>query len=198
MRHALRLFITSFSMILLLPLSAADAYKIDPVHSEVGFKIWHILSKTPGRFTKFQGTIQLDEKNLSKSSVEVTIDVTSINTDNEGRDKHLRSADFFDVEKFLTITFKSVGVKDKGSRQVDITGDFTMHGITKRITIPATFIGSGPGMRPGTTVAGFEASLKLNRSDYGIKTYPGVLGEEVEISINIEAGKVEPKAESNK
>jgi len=176
-----------------LPLFAADTYKIDPVHSEVSFKVRHLgISKVSGRFTKLQGTILVDELDLSKSSVDVTIEAASINTDSEGRDKHLKSADFFDVEKIPTLTFKSVAVKEVAKGKLEVTGDFTMHGVTKRIVIPITNLGTAKS--PFNDVrAGFEGALTLNRGDYGIKTFPGVIGEQVEITLGIEAVKVEKK-----
>jgi len=189
MRHPMR---TLFAVLALaaLPALAQDAYKIDPVHSEVSFKIRHLLAKAGGRFTKFSGTIKVDAADIGRSSVEVSIDATSIATDNEGRDKHLKSADFFDVEKFPSITFKSTSVKEVAKGKLEVTGDFTLRGVTKRITIPITNAGSQPGMKPGTVVAGFiDGAVTINRNDYGIKYGPGVLGDEVAISLNIEAGK---------
>jgi polyisoprenoid-binding protein YceI len=180
-------------LMLALPMLAADAYKIDPVHSEVSFKVRHLgISKVSGRFTKFQGTILVDDKDLSKSSVEVSIEAASINTDNEGRDKHLRSADFFDTDKLPAITFKSLTVKEVAKGKLEVTGDFTLHGVTKRVSIPITHLGVIKS--PFKDVrAGFEGSLTLNRSDYGITSSPGVIGEAVEITLGIEAVKVEAK-----
>jgi len=190
--RATRMLLTTV-FLLGLPLLAADTYKIDPVHSEVSFKVRHLgLSKVTGRFAKFQGTIQVDDQDLSKSSVDVSIEAASISTDNEGRDKHLKSPDFFDVEKIPTLTFKSVAVKEVSKGKLEVTGDFTMHGVTKRIVIPITSLGTAKG--PMNDVrAGFEGSLTLNRGDYGIKTFPGVIGEEVGITLGVEAVKVEKK-----
>ena len=175
-----------------LPALAQDTYKIDPVHSEVSFKIRHLLAKTSGRFTKSAGVIKIDKADVGKSSVEITIEVASINTDNEARDKHLKSVEFFDVEKFPTITFKSTSVKEVTKGKLEVTGDFTLHGVTKKITIPITNAGTMAGMQPGSVVAGFtDGAVTINRNDYGIKTYPGALGDDVAISLNIEAGKVD-------
>lgn len=191
MRHPFRVLLTSLALAA-LPALAQDTYKIDPVHSEVSFKIRHLLAKTSGRFTKFSGTIKVDTADISKSSVEVTIEVASINTDNADREKHLKSPDFFDVEKYPTITFKSTSVKEVVKGKLEVTGDFTLHGVTRRITFPITNAGTQPGMQPGTVVAGFiDGALTINRNDYGIKTFPGALGDEVAISLNVEAGKVE-------
>ena len=191
MRHPFRVLLTSLALAA-LPALAQDTYKIDPVHSEVSFKIRHLLAKTSGRFTKFSGTIKVDTADISKSSVEVTIEVASINTDNADREKHLKSPDFFDVEKYPAITFKSTSVKEVVKGKLEVTGDFTLHGVTRRITFPITNAGTQPGMQPGTVVAGFiDGALTINRNDYGIKTFPGALGDEVAISLNVEAGKVE-------
>jgi len=172
------------------PAFAQDVYKIDSVHSQIGFKIRHLVAKSSGRFVKFEGAVKVDPKDIAKSSVELTIDAASINTDNEARDKHLRSTDFFDVEKFPTVTFKSTAVKEVEKGKLQVTGDLTMHGVTKSITFPITNAGTRAGMSPGSVVAGFiDGTVKLNRNDFGIKTYPGVLGDDVDISLDIEAGK---------
>lgn len=191
MRHPFRTVLAVLALAA-LPALAQDTYKIDPVHSEVSFKIRHLLAKTSGRFTKSAGVIKIDKADVGKSSVEITIEVASINTDNEARDKHLKSAEFFDVEKFPTITFKSTSVKEVTKGKLEVTGDFTLHGVTKKITIPITNAGTMAGMQPGSVVAGFtDGAVTINRNDYGIKTYPGALGDDVAISLNIEAGKVD-------
>ncbi|HJU82648.1 MAG TPA: YceI family protein [Holophagaceae bacterium] len=187
------------ALVLALPALAGDTYKIDPAHSEVGFKVRHIVSRTPGHFSRFEGTIQVDDKDPAKSSVEITIQSASITTDNDSRDKHLRSADFFDVEKFPTLTFRSVGVKDKGDGRLEVTGDFTLHGVTKRITVPVTALGATKDPW-GNVRGGWEASFKVNRLDYGVswnktlESGTGMLGDEVEISLSFEGVKEAPKA----
>lgn len=194
MRHPFRVLLASLALAA-LPAMAQDVYKIDPVHSEVSFKVGHLLAKTSGRFTKFGGTIKVDTADISKSSVEVTIEAASISTDNEARDKHLKSAEFFDVEKYPTITFKSTSVKEVAKGKLEVTGDFTMHGVTKRLTFPITNAGTQAGMQPGSVVAGFiDGALSLNRNEFGIKTFPGVIGETVAVSLNVEAGKVSASA----
>ncbi|MCE1229845.1 MAG: YceI family protein [Firmicutes bacterium] len=167
-----------------------DTYTIDASHSEIGFRIRHLVARTSGRFTAFSGTIHVDTKDITKSSVEVTIQAASINTDNAKRDEHLRNADFFDVAKYPTITFKSTAVKELEKGKLQITGVLTLHGVSKTITFPMTHAGTHPGMKPGTVVAGFiDGMLTINRNDFGMKAYPGVLGDEVEIRLDIEAGK---------
>ncbi len=188
----IRSLIPALLAVIALPALAQDVYKIDAVHSQVGFKVRHFVAKTAGRFTKFEGVIKVDTADVSKSSVEVSIDAASVNTDNEGRDKHLRSADFFETDKFPTITFKSTAVKEVAKGKLEVTGNLTMKGVTKQVTFPITNAGTRPGMKPGTVLAGFiDGALKVNRMDYGIKYGPAVVGEEVEIELNIEAGKQE-------
>lgn len=170
---------------------AATAYAVDPVHSSVGFKVRHLVSKTAGRFDKFSGTLLIDRADLTKSSVELSIDAASIDTDNENRDGHLKSPDFFDVEKFPSILFKSTKIEKTGEQSYAVTGDFTMHGVTKSVTIPVAVLGFSDGAQGG--LAGFESTFKLNRKDYGIewnKTLDAggfLLGDEVEVNITIEA-----------
>jgi polyisoprenoid-binding protein YceI len=189
MRHPFRTVLAVLALAA-LPALAQDVYKIDPVHSEASFKVRHILAKVSGRFAKFSGTIKVDTADISKSSVEVTIDAASINTDNEARDKHLKSADFFDVEKFPTITFKSTAVKEVAKGKLEVTGALTMHGVTKTVTFPITNAGTQPGPKPGTVMAGFiDGALTINRQDYGVAYGKGIVGDEVTISLNVEAGK---------
>jgi polyisoprenoid-binding protein YceI len=172
---------------------ATEVYQIDPTHSSVTFKIRHLVSNVTGRFDDFAGTITVDRDDLTKSSVEFTIQATSIDTDNENRDQHLRSADFFDVEKYPTITFKSSKIEKTGDDAYNVTGDFTMHGTTKSIVLPVSVLGFAPGMRGGT-VAGFETSTKINRKDYGVLWNRAldagglVLGDDVQVNISIESG----------
>jgi polyisoprenoid-binding protein YceI len=189
MRHPIRTVLAALALAA-LPALAQDTYRIDPVHSEVSFKVRHALAKVSGRFSKFSGTIKVDTADITKSSVEVSIETASVNTDNEARDKHLKSADFFDSEKFPAITFKSTSVKEVAKGKLEVTGDFTMHGVTKKITFPITNAGTQAGMKPGTVVAGFvDGALTLNRSEYGVKYGIPLVGDEVAISLNIEAGK---------
>ncbi len=173
---------------------AGDKYEIDLVHSSVGFTAKHlVISNTKGQFKEFTGVIILDEKDISKSSVNVTIKTASISTANERRDNHLKSADFLDVEKHPEITFKSKSVMktDDGYKMV---GDLTIHGVSKEVTIPFTLVGPVEAM--GTRI-GLEASLTINRLDYGVswsKTLDNgglVVSEEVKITLEVEAIKAE-------
>ena len=173
---------------------AADSWGIDKAHSDVNFKIRHLISKVSGRFGEFDGKITADFQNLSGSSVEFTINAASIDTANEDRDKHLRSADFFDVEKYPEITFKSSKITKMDDTTFAVTGTFTMHGVSKTITLPVTYLGEAQDPW-GKTKAGYELSTTLNRKDYGVSwnkaldTGGFILGDEVEISINLEVEK---------
>lgn len=174
---------------------ADDTYKIDPIHSSITFKVRHFFSYVKGNFRKFEATITLDSAHPENSSVTATIDPASIDTGNEKRDADLRSADFFAVAKFPTITFKSKSVKRTGENSGDIVGDLTMHGVTKEITLHGKFLGKGAGMG-GKQISGWELTLAepIKRSDYGLnynKVVEGtsVVGQEVEVTIEAEADK---------
>ena len=185
--------------------SAASAapltFDIDKPHSQVGFSIRHFFSKVPGQFKDFSGTIVMDQNAPAASSVEVTIQAASISTDNEARDTHLKSQDFFAADSLPTLTFKSTKVAPAGKDKYKVTGDFTMHGITKPVVLEVEFLGMGQvgiGGRSMGTKAGFDASTTLNRKDFGInwnKTLDQgglMLGEDVAISLHIEANLKQP------
>jgi polyisoprenoid-binding protein YceI len=181
-----------------LPLQA-ESYKIDPSHSEVGFTIRHMVSNVRGRFNDFSGTVDMDPKAPQKGSVEFSVKTTSIDTGNADRDKHLRTADFFDVEKYPEITFKSDSVKPAGKDKYNVTGTLTMHGVSKKVTLLVTF--NGEGKDPwGNTRAGFETSAKLDRKQYGIVWNKAIdnggvlLGDDVNVDINLETVKAAPAA----
>lgn len=171
----------------------ADTYKLDASHASVGFSVKHLsISNTKGAFPKVSGTLILDEKNLGKSSVEVTIDAASVNTNDENRDKHLRAADFFEVEKYPTITFKSTKVVRNDAGYV-ATGDLTIKGVTKSVEIPFTL--SGPIENPmyPVNVVGVEGGLTINRRDFNITYAPAaVIGDQVKIDLQVEFNRPRP------
>jgi polyisoprenoid-binding protein YceI len=167
-----------------------ETYKFDKAHTLIGFRIRHILTKVEGRFNNFDGTIWLDRANPSASKVELTIQALSIDTGVEGRDKDLRSPNYFDVEKYPTITFKSSKIEPKGNDLYDVTGEFTMHGVTKTIRVPVKSFGFAKMGK--TDKAGFEVALTLNRKDYGIEKGTPVVGDDVELNIQVEANKEAP------
>ncbi len=178
--------------------AAPVKYTFDAVHSEVGFTVRHLFSKVPGRFTEYDGAIQFDEKNLPASSVEFTIQAKSITTGNERRDGHLRSPDFFDVEKLPTITFKSTKVSALKGQKFTVMGDLTMKGVTRPVTLECEFLGAGD-LGPMGYKAGFDATTTINRKDFGIvwnKTLDQgstVLGDDVAITIHVEAQREQSK-----
>ncbi len=147
--------------------AATAQYQVDKVHSNVGFSIRHLLSQVQGKFDTFEGVIVYDAEAPAAGSVEFTVDAKSINTGNDRRDTHLRSADFFDVEKFPKLTFRSEKVEAKGPGDLAVTGPFTMHGVTKTMTIPVKVLGVIKTQAMGTR-AGFEAHFTVNRKDFGI------------------------------
>ena len=176
------------------PLFAAEQWTVDKGHSSAQFKIRHFTANVVGSFNDFEGSINLDRADPKASNVEFTIQAKSVDTGSERRDNHLRSADFFDVEKFPTITFKSTSVvPGKVKDTYDVTGDFTMHGVTKRITVPVTFLGFQK--HPRGEKAGFEIETTLNRKDYGVTWNRALdeggfmLSDDVKISINLEVDR---------
>ena len=186
---------TLFSGLLLfaLPaLAAPQAYEIDPVHSRVEFTIRHMFSKVTGNFGAFKGTIKYDAAAPAASTTSVEIDASSIDTNNDRRDAHLKSADFFDVAKFPTLTFTSGKVTAGEEGKFKVEGTLTMHGISKPVVLDASFLGAGPGM-DGAMRAGFEAVTKVDRKDYGIIWNKALdqgstlLGDDVTINLEIEA-----------
>lgn len=167
-------------------------WAIDPVHSTIGFAVRHLMvSKVRGRFGTFAAAITVASDGTP--SVTAEIDVTSVSTGNEQRDSHIKAADFFDVERFPTATFTSTGVRTDGDEYV-VDGDFTLKGVTKPVSLKLVFNGVNPGMGHGE-VAGFEASVVLNRKDFGIdidlplETGGSVVGDKVTVSLDIEAVK---------
>ena len=171
---------------------AAQTYSIDPVHSSASFSIRHIVSRVTGKFNDFHGTIVYDPDSPANSSVTANIDVASIDTGNERRNNHLRSADFFDAEKYPEITFVSTSVEKKGEMLM-VTGDLTMHGVTKQVVMSVEVLGIGTHPMTKAALAGFSAELKLNRSDFGVNSWTdmaSIVGDEVSITLLIEAAAV--------
>jgi polyisoprenoid-binding protein YceI len=178
---------------------AAETLVIDKNHSDASFQVRHFVSNVRGRFSDFSGTINADAAKPEASSVEFTIKTASIDTAQPNRDKHLQSADFFDAEKFPEITFKSTSVKSTGKNKFDVTGNLSMHGVTKQVTLPVTYLGSvGSGK---DAKHGFETTVVVNRKDYGIVWNKAMdaggfmLGDDVTVSVNIEANP--PKVAAN-
>jgi polyisoprenoid-binding protein YceI len=173
---------------------AADTYVFDKAHSTIGFQIRHLFSNVPGKFDDFTGKIQFDEANPEQSSVEVNIKTASIDTGVKMRDDDLRSPNFFDAAKYPETTFKSKSVKATDRSNFEVTGDLTMHGVTKEVVLKVELIGKGAGMKEGSVLSGWDATTALKRSDFGLawnKAIEGtqIVGDDVKIELHIEADK---------
>lgn len=173
------------------PAIAADTYVVDKGHSETTFQIRHLMSKVSGRFSDFDGRISVDPARPEASSVEFTIRAASIDTAVPDRDKHLRSADFFDVETYPEIRFKSTRIVPRGGDAYAVTGTLTLRGVSKEITLPVLFLGFAKDPWDNER-AGFETSVTLNRKDYGLVWNKALdnggvlLGDEARITISLE------------
>jgi polyisoprenoid-binding protein YceI len=173
--------------------SIAATWNIDTVHSVLSFKVRHLFSNTAGKFNEWSGTLEFDPAAIEKGSAQITIKTASVSTNNEKRDQHLQSADFFDAANHPEITFKSTSVK-KSKDGFELAGDLTMRGVTKPITIPFKLLGTGKdpwgGMR-----AGFSGAVTVNRKDFGINwnkaldTGGTLLSDEVTIELEVEAAQ---------
>jgi polyisoprenoid-binding protein YceI len=188
--------VTAFALAFVsLSAFAADTYVVDKVHSEAKFEIRHMMSKVSGKFDDLAATVNIDPANPPASSVSFTMKAASVNTGNEGRDKDLRSSNFFDIEKTPEITFKSTAIKATSNKNIyDVTGDLTMHGVTKHIVLPVEVLGFGKDPW-GKTRGGFSVKTTLNRKDYGINWNKALdeggflLGDDVDVTLNLEAVK---------
>ncbi|MDI6804888.1 MAG: YceI family protein [Bacteroidota bacterium] len=172
--------------------STQTVWKIDPAHSGVEFTVTYlVISEVKGRFTEFEGTLTQTKDDFTDSKIEATINVKSISTDNERRDKHLLTADFFNSENFPDITFKNTSFKSNGKNKFNITGDLTINGITKPVKLDALFKGETKDPY-GNSRAGFKATTSVNRFDYDVKwnapleTGVLVVGKTVDIILNIQ------------
>ena len=189
-----RIFTAALSALLLTGASAlaqSTSWTIDKNHSQVDFAIKHaMVSTVRGSLGGVNGTVVWDDKDPTKSSVEATITSATVTTNNEARDKHLKTPDFFDVEKFPTLTFKSTSVKSVGGK-LQVTGDLTLTGITKSVTLTVDGPTAPVKGQGGKLVTGFSATGTLKRSDFnfGAKFGPTALGDDVQFTIDVEAGR---------
>jgi polyisoprenoid-binding protein YceI len=175
------------------PAETTSAWKVDPVHSSAEFKVKHMMiSNVKGHFTGISGELLLDPKNIANSRVEASIDAGSINTREADRDAHLKSSDFFDVQKFPVLNFQSTRIERAGDGELAVTGDLTIHGVTR----PVVFQVEGPtpeGKDPwGNTRIGLSATTKINRKDFGLiwnaalETGGILVGEDVTITLDVQ------------
>ena len=197
MRRPTRSLALMLALGLLIPaLGHAATWELDPAHSSIGFAIRHMMISTVrGQFRTFTGKAVGDPASPGSASIEASIDAASIDTANEKRDAHLKTADFLDVEKFPKITFKSKTIEPAGAGKAKVTGDLTLHGVTKQVVLDVE--GPTPVIKDpmGNTKAGAHATTKINRKDFGIvwnKTMDGgglMVGDEIDITIDVEAVK---------
>jgi polyisoprenoid-binding protein YceI len=180
-----------------VPAAHATQYQVDPDHTSVGFQVRHLFTKVSGRFDKFNGTITYDPAHPEQATVSGTIDASSVNTNNEKRDTHLRSKDFFDVATFPQITFASTSATqvDAAKHSGKMDGKLTIHGVERPVVLDVAFLGTGKDPH-GTERAGFSASTTINRKDFGLtwnapmEAGGVLLGDEITINLDIEAKAV--------
>jgi polyisoprenoid-binding protein YceI len=168
---------------------AAENYKVDPVHSAVIFGVRHAnIGNVYGRFDDFGGAVTLDDGDASKDSISFEIQAGSVNTRVPKRDEHLRSPDFLNAKQYPKITFKSTSVKKGENNMLEVTGDLTLHGVTRSVTIPVQILGTGQ-FPPGTPRVGLEANFTVKRAEFDIKGMPGAVGDEIRLIVAVEAAK---------
>lgn len=191
----LSLAVTAYALVAFASVGQAATYEVDPVHSHVGFTVRHLVSKVPGQFKEFSGDFTFNPKKSSKATGTFTIQAASIDTGNAKRDGHLKSADFFDVEKYPTLTLKNVKLSPdkKKDNAYTLKGDLTIHGVTKKVSFDLEHLGT-----MGDKI-GFTAIATINRMDYGVswnKVLEGgglVLSKDITITIQVEATKKKKK-----
>ncbi len=172
--------------------TATRTFQIDKTHSEAAFQVRHLISKVRGRFTDFDGAIAFDEAEPQRSTVTFSIQAGSIDTGVADRDAHLRSADFFAVDQYPTITFRSTAIAPKGNDEFEVTGDLTMRGVTRQVVIPVSYLGAAVDPWGNQKIA-FEGEVALNRKDYGLtwnaalETGGFLVGDDVKVSLSVQA-----------
>jgi len=178
-----------FVALLVAGAASAQTWSLDKSHAKLGFGVTHLLvSDVEGTFNQFDAKITSSKDDLSDAVIELTAEAASINTNSEGRDKHLRSADFFDVEKFAQVTFKSKSFTKVEGKKYKLVGDLTMHGITKSVILDVTFNGTATHPYNKKTIAGFKISGTIKRSDFAVggATPSAIVSDEVTIAANAE------------
>jgi polyisoprenoid-binding protein YceI len=197
-----KLLASLLALVPALASAATTSWNVDASHSRVGFAVKHlVISNVRGEFGAYQGKLSLDDADVTRSTVEATIDVNTIDTRVPDRDAHLKSADFFDVAKYPTITFRSTKVAKAGKDGLKVTGDLTLHGVTRPVVLDVTTSPEVKGMY-GETRRAYAATTKISRKDYGltwnklVEAGPAV-GDEVTIDLELELVKDQPKTASN-
>jgi polyisoprenoid-binding protein YceI len=193
MRHRIAVGFAAFA---LSSAASASTWEIDPAHSAAQFTVRHMMvSNVRGEFGKTTGTVTLDDKDLSRSTAEATIDTTTLNTREPNRDKHLKSPDFFDIEKYPTISFKSTSFKKVGPEKYKVSGDLTIHGVTKPVVLDVESPETVSKDPKGNERRGATATTTLNRKDFGltwnkpVETGGVLVGDQVTINLDLELVK---------
>jgi polyisoprenoid-binding protein YceI len=170
---------------------SAQTWTLDKAHAKLGFVTTHLLvSEVEGNFKSFDAKLTSSKDDFTDAVIELTAEINSINTDNDGRDKHLKSPDFFDAEKFPTLSFKSKSLTKVEGKKYTLAGDLTMHGVTKPVTLEVTFNGTTTHPFNKKTVAGFKVKGTIKRSDFSVGTIPvAVVADEIGIVANAEFTK---------
>lgn len=167
--------------------TAADTYKVDPVHSTVIYRVKHMnASYSYGRFNDVAGTFTIDPQDPGKDTFDFTVKTESIDTGNAKREQHLKGPDFFNVQQFPTITFKSTTAKPVDADTAEVQGDLTLHGVTRPVTVHIDHVGTAQG--PMGKVAGVEAVFQIKRSDFGMTNMVGPVGDDIRVIVSLEGG----------
>jgi polyisoprenoid-binding protein YceI len=194
MSRKLSALVIVIATLIALSAAAQDTWQIDPRHTAAQFAVRHLgVSTVRGAFTKVSGSVQYDAANPAKTSIQATIEAASVDTRVEMRDNDLRSPNFLDVAKYPTITFQSKRVEAAGAGKLKAIGDLTIHGITKEVVLDVD--GPTPAMKDpwGYQRVGASASTKINRMDFGVAGAPGVVGDDITITLDIEMARPMPK-----
>ncbi len=192
-RNLNSLFALALLAVVSIAATALDAtlWKVDKSHSRVGFEVTHFFTPVNGTFDNYDAVVNFDPSNLGQSSIEVKIDVNSVNTQNEKRDGHLRTPDFFNADQYPSISFKSSEIVSTGDNSFTAKGQLTIKDVTKEIELPFTLLGVADNpFNEGTKVAGITSQLNISRTDYDVGTgnwaSDAVIGDEVSITLNME------------
>ena len=166
---------------------AADTFTIDPIHSSLLFRVKHLnVGHIYGRFNQFSGSFAFDDKTPADCKLEMEVKIDSLDTANADRDKHLKGPDFFNAKEFTTMTFKATSMKASDEKNYEVTGDLTIHGVTKQATVKLERIGTGKDPRSGKPRSGWETTFTIKRGDFGMKYGIPAIGDEVRIIVAVE------------
>jgi len=196
MSRTVSALVIATALLVTLSVAAQDTWQLDPPHSSAQFSVRHLgVSTVRGAFTKVSGSLQYDATNLSKSSIQTSIEAASVDTRVEMRDNDLRSPRFLDAQKYPTITFQSKKVEAAGADKLKVTGDLTIHGVTKEVVLDVD--GPTPAindpMGKDRLRMGASATTKINRNDFGVSGLPGIVGDDITITLDVEMTKPMPK-----